>query len=90
MARHHKDPRLEALEQGHSITWIVPEGGDLASMRNTFKHGQSLTFAPVVNTQDIQVGDIVYLKWYNSYIVHLVQEIQGSSRPRLVQRIYKY
>jgi hypothetical protein len=44
----------------------------------------------VVNTQDIQVGDIVYLKWYNSYIVHLVQEIQGSSRPRLVQRIYKY
>ncbi len=76
MPKHQKDPRLEALEKGQSITWKVPEGGDLASMRNTIKHGQSLTFEPVVNTQDIRVGDIVYLKWHNSHIMHLVQEIQ--------------
>ncbi len=78
MSKHHKDPRLEALEQGQSVTWKVPEGGDLASMRNAIKHGQSLTFAPVADLREIQVGDIVYVKWHGSHIMHLVQEIRGD------------
>ncbi|MBN2147776.1 MAG: hypothetical protein JW726_10325 [Anaerolineales bacterium] len=78
MSKHGKDPRLEALEQGRAVTWTVPEGGDLASMRNVLRHGQSLTFEPVVNPQDVQVGDIVYVKWHGSHIMHLVQEIEGE------------
>jgi hypothetical protein len=78
MSKHHKDSRLVALQNGLSINWTVPEGGDLASMRNAYKHGQLLTFVPVTATQEIQVGDIVYVKWHNGYIVHLVQEIRGD------------
>lgn len=78
MSKHHKDPRLEALEQGRSVTWVVPEGGDLASMRKVIRHGQALTFAPVREAQEVQVGDIVYVKWRQSHMMHLVQEIQGE------------
>ncbi len=38
----HKDPLLVALERGELFTWTLPEGGDLASMRATLKHGQTL------------------------------------------------
>ena len=78
MSKHRNDPRLKALENGLSITWTVPEGGDLASMRKAYKHGQSLTFAPVADAREIQAGDIVYVKWHGGHIVHLVGEIQGD------------
>lgn len=75
----HKDPILEALKAGRSYTWTQPEGGNLASMRAAIKHGQTLTISPVVNPSEIQVGDIVFVKWRNgNHILHLAQEIQGD------------
>jgi hypothetical protein len=74
----HKDPLLEELKQGHSYTWTVPEGGDLASMRNAIKHGQTLTMSPVVNPSEVQVGDMVLVQWHKSTIFHLVGEIQDD------------
>ena len=74
----HKDPRLEAMLAGRSYTWTVSEGGDLASMRAAIKHGQTLTLSPVTNSQEIEVGDIVFLKWHKGHMMHLVQEIQGD------------
>ena len=74
----HKDSLLEALEAGRSFTWTMPDGGDFASMRAAIKHGQTLTMSPVVNSQDVQVGDIVLVKWHKGHMMHLVQEIQGD------------
>jgi hypothetical protein len=74
----HKDPRLEAMLAGRSYTWTVSEGGDLTSMRAAIKHGQTLTLSPLTNSREIQVGDIVFLKWHNGHMMHLVQEIQDD------------
>jgi hypothetical protein len=72
------NPLLEALKEGKSYTWTEPEGGDLASMRNAIKHGQTLTLSPLENSAEIQVGDIVLVKWRNSLILHMVGEINGD------------
>lgn len=74
----HKDPLLEALKEGKSYTWTVPDGGNLASMRAAIKHGQTLTMSPIVNPGEIQVGDLVLVKWHQGDIFHLVGEIQGD------------
>ena len=74
----HKDPLVEALEEGFSFTYTIPDGGDLASMRAALKHGQTITVSPVSNTAQIKVGDIVFLKWHDSYILHLVADVQGE------------
>jgi hypothetical protein len=74
----HKDPRLEALLAGRSYTWTVSDGGDLASMRAAIKHGQTLTLSPVTNPREVQVGDIVFIKWHQGYMMHLVQEIRDD------------
>jgi hypothetical protein len=73
-----KDPLLEALADGRSYTWTIPEGGNLASMRAAVKHGQTLTMSPVVDPQEIKVGDMVLVRWHNSTIFHLVGEIQDG------------
>ncbi len=73
-----KDPLLEALKEGKSYTWTVPDGGNLASMRKAIKHGQTLTMSPIVNPSEIQVGDLVLVKWHQGDIFHLVGEIQGD------------
>jgi hypothetical protein len=73
-----KNQMLEALTAGRSYTWAEPDGGDLASMRAAVKHGQTLTMSPVGDPHEIQVGDIVFVKWHDGYITHLVQEIQGD------------
>ncbi len=78
MTVKHKDPMIEALEEGRSFTWTMPDGGDLASMRAAVKHGQTLTMSPVTDLREIQVGDIVCVRWHNGYMRHLVQEIQGD------------
>lgn len=49
MSKRKKDPLLEALKEGKSYTWTVPDGGNLASMREAIKHGQMLTMSPIVN-----------------------------------------
>ena len=74
----HKDPLLEALREGKSYTWTVPDGGNLASMRAAIKHGQTLTISPVANPGEIQVGNLVLVKWHQGDIFHLVGEIQGD------------
>ena len=78
MSKRKKDPLLEALKEGKSYTWTVPDGGNLASMREAIKHGQTLTMSPIVNPSEIQVGDFVLVKWHHSDIFHIVGEIQGE------------
>ncbi len=73
-----KNHLLDALKEGRSYTWTEPDGGDLASMRAAVKHGQTLTMSPVVDVHEVQVRDIVLVKWHNGHIIHLVQEIQGD------------
>jgi hypothetical protein len=74
-----KDALVEALESGRSHTIQVPQGGDLASMRAVLKHGQRLTLSPVADFREVQVGDIVLVKWRGgNHILHLVEEIQGD------------
>jgi len=78
MSKHHRDPLVEALREGKSYTWTVPDGGNLASMRNAIKHGQTLTMSPIVDPQEIQTGDFVLVKWHQGDIFHIVGEIQGD------------
>ena len=78
MSKRKKDPLLEALKEGKSYTWTVPDGGNLASMREAIKHGQTLTMSPIVNPGEIQVGDFVLVQWHQSDIFHIVGEIQGE------------
>lgn len=73
-----KNHMLEALCAGRSYTWTESDGGDLASMRAAVKHGETLTISPIDNMHEIQVGDMVFVKWHEGYIFHLVQEIQGE------------
>lgn len=72
----HKDPLLEALLEGKSYTWTTPDGGDFASMRQAIKHGQTLTMSPVLDPKEVQVGDIVLVKWHAGYLFHMVGEIE--------------
>jgi hypothetical protein len=78
MSKRKNDPLLEALREGKSYTWTIPDGGDLASMRKAVKHGQTLTMSPIVNPNEIQVGDLVLVKWHQSIIFHIVGEIQDG------------
>jgi hypothetical protein len=78
MSKQKKDPLLDALKEGKSYTWTVPDGGNLASMRKAIKHGQTLTMSPVGDPSEIQVGDLVLVKWHQSNIFHIVGEIQGE------------
>jgi hypothetical protein len=78
MSKHHKDPLLEALKEGKSYTWTVPDGGNLASMRKAIKHGQTLTISPIGDPQEIQTGDFVLVKWHQGDIFHVVGDIQGD------------
>jgi hypothetical protein len=72
------DPLLQALKEGKSYTWTVPDGGNLASMRAAIKHGQTLTMSPIADPGEIRMGDLVLVKWHQSTIFHVVGEIQGD------------
>ena len=77
--RKTPDPLLEALANGRSHTITLPDGGNLASMRAVLKHGQKLTFTPVVDYHQVQVNDIVIVKWRgDSHIMHLVGDKQDD------------
>lgn len=78
MSKHKKDPLLEALKEGRSYTWTVPDGGNLASMRKAIKHGQILTMSPVTDPSELKVGDLVLVKWHQSDIFHIIGEIQNG------------
>lgn len=74
----HKDPLLEALQEGKPYTWTTPDGGDFASMRKAIKHGQTLTMSPVNDPKEVRVGDIVLVKWHAGHLFHMVGDIQGD------------
>ena len=78
MPKRKKDPLQEALKDGKSYTWTIPEGGNLASMREAIKHGQTLTMSPIGDPEEIKVGDLVLVKWHQSTIFHIVGEIQDE------------
>ncbi|MGE5250354.1 MAG: hypothetical protein ACM3QS_09100 [Bacteroidota bacterium] len=78
MSKHRKDPLVEALREGRSYTWTVPDGGNLASMRKAIKHGQTITMSPVASPLEIKVGDFVLVRWHQSIIFHIVGDIQGE------------
>jgi len=78
MPKRKKDPLLQALKEGKSYTWTVPDGGNLASMRKAIKHGQTLTMSPIGDPSEIQAGDLVLVKWHQGDIFHIVGEIQGE------------
>ena len=79
MSKHHNNPLLEAMRAGRTYTFTISEGGNLASMRRAFKHGQTVTFEPVTDPHSqVKAGDIVFLRWRGSHIMHIVQEIQGD------------
>lgn len=78
MSKHRKDPLLEALNEGKSYTWTVPDGGNLASMRKAIKHGQTLTMSPIADPKEIQVGNFVLVRWHQGDIFHIVGDIQGD------------
>lgn len=78
MSKHHKDPLLEALKEGKSYTWTVRDGGNLASMREAIKHGQTLTMTPITDPSEIQVRDLVLVQWHRGTIFHIVGDIQGD------------
>ena len=78
MSKRRKDPLLEALQDGRSYKWTVPEGGNLASMRKAIKHGQTLTMSPVTNAVELRVGDLVLVKWHEGDIFHIVGDIQSD------------
>lgn len=78
MSKRKNDPLLDALKEGKSYTWTIPDGGNLASMRKAVKHGQTLTISPITNPSEIQVGDFVLVKWHQSDIFHIVGEIQDG------------
>lgn len=78
MTKRKKDPLLEALKEGKSYTWTVPDGGNLASMRKAIKHGQTLTMSPIASPSEIQVGDLVLVNWHQGDIFHIVGEVQGE------------
>lgn len=77
--KKRQDPLVKALQEGRSFTFTLPDGGAFASMRMILKNGQSLTFSPVTDYYEVEVGDIVLAKWRGGgYISHLVGEIQGD------------
>ena len=77
--KKRQDPLVVALQEGRSFTFTLPDGGAFHSMRMILKHGQSLTFSPVTDYHEVEVGDIVLAKWRGGgYISHLVGEIQGD------------
>lgn len=83
MARRRKfqNDHIAALKRGEVYTVTIPDGGDLASMRKAIKHGQMLTFSPVTDASEVQVGDKVFLDWSEhggTYMFHLVHEIKDE------------
>jgi hypothetical protein len=61
--KKQSDPLIEALKEGNSFTITLSDGGAFHSMRAILKHGQALTFSPVTDYHEVEVGYIVLAKW---------------------------
>lgn len=80
MSRRGKiNPQNAALLKGQTFTTTVPFGGDLASMRDVIRHGESLTLTPYAYVGEVKRGDIVYVKWRGgNYLLHVAGEVAGD------------
>jgi len=61
---------LAALEAGETAR-VRPHGG---SMRGRIESGQLVTISPV-EADDVKVDDVVFLRWKDNYLLHLVKQI---------------
>ena len=62
---------IEALRRGEEVT-VCPRGG---SMRGRIEDGQPVTLAPV-NPTDVEVDDVVLVRWKSGALLHLVKEAE--------------
>jgi hypothetical protein len=62
-----------ALEAGEEVS-VRPIGG---SMRGRIESGQRVTIAPV-NARDVNVDDVVFVRWKGGFLLHLVKRIDGE------------
>ncbi len=62
---------LKELNEGRAVQ-VRPFGG---SMRGRIESGQMVTIAPV-EPQDVEVEDILLVRWQGNYLLHLVKEIK--------------
>ena len=64
---------LNELRAGR-VARVRPSGG---SMRGRIESGQSVTIAPVTPAQ-VEVDDVILVKWKGNYILHLVKELKDD------------
>jgi hypothetical protein len=64
---------LQDLSAGRQVQ-IRPSGG---SMRGRIESGDLVTLAPPV-PGEVQVDDIVLVRWKGNYLLHLIREIRGD------------
>lgn len=62
---------LKELKE-NKIAKVRPFG---TSMRGKIESGQLVTIE-LVSYQNVNTGDIVFVKWKNNYLLHLIKEIQ--------------
>lgn len=60
-----------ALERGETAK-VRPLGG---SMRGRIESGQLVTIQRAVST-DVDVGDVVFVRWKGNFLLHLVKELR--------------
>ena len=65
---------LKQLAAGENAQ-VRPHGG---SMRGRIESGQLVTIAPV-DPKDVQVDDVVFVRWKGNFVLHLVKEIKTGS-----------
>lgn len=61
---------IAAIEAGEAVQ-VRPHGG---SMRGRIESGQLVTIAPVT-AGDVNIDDVVFVRWKGNYILHIVKDI---------------
>lgn len=62
------------LGQGRSAK-VRPVGG---SMRGRIESGQLVTIRPVTDPAELHVGDAVFVRWKDNYLLHLIRQVDGD------------
>lgn len=65
---------LEGLSKGAEVA-VRPAGG---SMRGRIESGQLVTLKPVLYS-DVEAEDVIFIRWKNNYLLHLLIEKKISS-----------
>jgi hypothetical protein len=64
---------LAELKKGRTAQ-VRPQGG---SMRGRIESGQLVTIEPS-NGDDVEVDDVVMIRWKRNYILHIVKKIRNN------------